>query len=195
MPTKTTCATVIGVFHSAAEAQRAVQELKRAGYSDSEIGVVSQYDQDADTHVESKGSMADEGAAAGAAAGLGIGALWGIGIVAGMLPAIGPVIAGGALAAIAASAGTAAAAGGVVGALIGLGIPEKEAEYYGEQLGSGRTLVTVNCDRLAANQASRILDDHNVYDYSRRDSDFASDPNVVQRPNYRGDLVDRRDLV
>ncbi len=65
-------------------------------------------------------------ATAGAVGGLGAGALWGRGIVASALPAIGPVIAGGALAASAIGTST---AGGLIGALIGLGIPDEEAEH------------------------------------------------------------------
>jgi hypothetical protein len=79
----------------------------------------------------------------GAAAGAGIGALWALGISAGFLPFIGPVISGGLLAAVLASAAGGAATAGLVGALVGLGIPEEDANFYESELKAGRTIVTV----------------------------------------------------
>jgi hypothetical protein len=138
--------TAVGVFDDRADAQRAVNELRRMGFSDDRIGVAYQDEAEGTratpaSHEESK---AGTGAAAGAAAGAGVGALWGIGIAAGMLPAIGPVIAGGTLAAVLASAATGAAATGLAGALIGLGIPDEDAEYYEEEFKRGRTIVSVD---------------------------------------------------
>src|SRR5689334_1199868 len=129
----TTRTTAIGVFENREQAQRAVQELKRLGFRDDQIGIAARDSEGNATHtsVAKEGeSYASEGALAGVATGAGIGALWGIGIAAGMLPAIGPVIAGGTLAAVLASAATGAAAAGLVGALVGMGIPEEEAHYY-----------------------------------------------------------------
>jgi uncharacterized protein (TIGR02271 family) len=68
-----------------------------------------------------------------------VGALWGLGILAGVLPAIGPAIAGGTLAAILSSAAAGAATAGIAGTLIGLGIPEDEANYYHQEFRAGRT--------------------------------------------------------
>ncbi len=116
--TRTDRDTVVAVFHSHAEAQQAVCELKDAGFTDKQIGIAAK-DRDGSYQEQTGETMAGEGATAGAVGGLGIGALWGLGIVAGVLPAIGPVIAGGALAAIAASAAGTAAAGGLIGALVG----------------------------------------------------------------------------
>jgi hypothetical protein len=119
--------TAVGVFESRQEAQRAVQELKRMGFRDDQIGVAARDSEGHSTHTTAAKegeSYAAEGAVAGAATGAGVGALWAIGIAAGMLPAIGPVIAGGTLAAVLASAATGAAAASLVGALVGMGIPE-----------------------------------------------------------------------
>jgi uncharacterized protein (TIGR02271 family) len=81
------------------------------------------------------------------------------------LPAIGPAIAGGTLAAILASAATGAAAAGLAGALIGLGIPKEEAEYYEGELRAGRTIVTVQAgDRY--DEAASILRRYDSYDYA-----------------------------
>jgi len=141
----TQATTVVGVFEDRSTAQRAVNELKRLGFSDDQIGVISrERAEGGDLRDDDDGdSYAGEGAAAGLATGAGVGALWGLGIIAGVLPAIGPAIAGGTLAAILSSAAPGAAAAGLAGALVGLGIPKDEAEYYEGEFKSGRTLVTV----------------------------------------------------
>ena len=190
--------TVVGVFHSHAEAQKAVRELKAAGFTEKQIGIASQQRGDsADAalhHDGSDESKAGEGAAIGAATGLGAGALWGLGVVAGALPAIGPVIAGGTLAAIAASAAGTAVAGGLVGGLIGLGVPEHEADYYHDEFKSGRTIVTVHAGRDYA-KARRIMDESNAYDYDRRESDYARNPSAAKRMDADGKLVARKEVA
>ena len=71
------------------------------------------------------------------------------------------------LAALLASAATGAAAAGLVGALIGMGIPEEEAKYDEGEFQAGRTLVT---DRAAGryDEANAILNRHSGYDWSSR---------------------------
>lgn len=152
---------VVGIFENRDDARRAVEELHRVGFTDNEIGVIS-HDQSGTTRnsiKDDRGTYAEEGAMTGALAGAGLGAAWAIGIAAGALPAIGPVIAGGTLAAILASAGLGAAAGGIAGTLVGMGIPEEEAEYYESEFKAGRTLVTVR-DGHRYNEAASILQRH-----------------------------------
>jgi hypothetical protein len=146
--------TVVGVFENGHQAKQAVDELRRAGFREEQIGVAGRH--------ADEGSKVGEGAATGAAVGAGVGALWAIGIAAGVLPVIGPVIAGGLLASVLASAAGGAVAGGIVGALVGLGIPENEASYYEEEFKAGRTLVTVKADSRA-NEAWGILARNGAY--------------------------------
>jgi uncharacterized protein (TIGR02271 family) len=159
---------VVGVFKERDRAQQAVDELKRAGFRDDQIGVAGRGDKDWRGGIEEQGSYAEEGAATGAIAGAGIGGLWALGIAAGFLPAIGPVIAGGILASILASAATGAAVGVVAGALIGMGIPEEEAEYYESEFQAGRTIVTVKPEGRDA-EAIAILQRNGAYDARRRE--------------------------
>lgn len=135
--------TVVGVFSTPQAAQRAVLDLKAAGFSQEQIGVLSRNEDGEVVGKHTEGSEAATGAATGAAAGAGLGALWGLGILAGVLPGIGPAIAGGTLGILLSSAAAGAAAAGIAGALIGLGVPEEEAEFYEGEFQSGRTLVTV----------------------------------------------------
>jgi hypothetical protein len=156
--------TVIGVFTTQSQAQSAVNELRRQGFTESEIGVASKHEQltGSDQRLDVADDVADsttDGAVTGAAVGVGAGTLWGLGILAGVLPAIGPVIAGGTLAALAGSAAAGAAAGGLGGALLGMGISEDETGYYDSEFANGRVIVSVDAgDRVAS--AEKVILDH-----------------------------------
>jgi len=156
--------TAIALFDDRIQAQRAIAQLKSAGFTEKEIGLTSR-DEETDHGVDdgSKEAHVKKGAIAGVATGAGVGALWGLGILAGVLPAIGPAIAGGTLAAILSSAAAGAATAGVAGALIGLGIPEEEASYYEREFKAGRTLVTVNAGSRVP-EAQAILVEKGGYD-------------------------------
>lgn len=164
---KTQRVTAVGVFEDRQKAQQAVNELKRAGFREDQIGVAGREGETVTGAGDSlgTGSKVAIGAATGATAGAGIGALWGIGILAGVLPAIGPAIAGGTLATILSSAAAGAAAAGLAGALIGLGIPEDEAKYYESEFHSGRIIVTVRAENRY-DEAVAILRRFEGYDYS-----------------------------
>lgn len=139
--------TAIAIFDDRTKAQQAIEQLKRAGFTEKQIGVTAREPDDGEARPATGGHQethAKQGAIAGVTAGAGVGALWGLGILAGVVPAIGPAIAGGTLAAILSSAAAGAATAGIAGALIGLGIPEDEANYYDQEFRAGRTLVTVD---------------------------------------------------
>jgi uncharacterized membrane protein len=156
---------IVGVFHDRNQAQHCVNDLRRAGFEEEQIGLAVR---DGDVRVE--GDPASPrienlaaGATTGAVAGAGVGALWALGIAAGLLPAIGPVLAGGLLASVLATAAGVAAAGGLVGALVGLGIPEDEARYYEGEFHAGRVIVTVRAAGRI-DEARAILSQFGAYD-------------------------------
>jgi len=157
--------TVVGVFADRQEAQQAVDELRRAGFREDQIGVVARDGNapEGTAGTVEEGSKWGAGATTGVIAGAGVGGLWAIGIAAGLLPAVGPIIAGGLLASVLASAAGGAVVGGIVGALIGLGIPEEEARYYEGEFQAGRMLVTVKADGRY-DEAYAILRRHGAYD-------------------------------
>jgi hypothetical protein len=150
--------TVIGLFRDSARAERAIRDLKDAGFTEGQIGILMQDRAEQRKFAEDTGTKAGEGAATGAATGglLGgvVGLLAGVGAL--VIPGVGPIIAGGALASTLAGAGIGAAAGGLVGALIGLGIPEEEARYYERGFREGGILVTVDAGPRKA-EARQIL--------------------------------------
>lgn len=159
---------LVGVFDHRSQAQQAVNELKRAGFTDEQIGVIARSDStDTASDDDSSGSYAEEGAITGLAAGAGVGALWGLGILAGAIPGIGPAIAGGTLGVLLSSAAAGAAAAGIAGALIGLGIPEEEAQQYESEFRAGRTLVTVKGSGRQA-EAQTILRRFGAHDIQSR---------------------------
>jgi hypothetical protein len=149
--------TVGAIFETREAAVRAVDELQRANFDDSEIGIVGR---DAETGKIQKTAAgeteAEEGGATGAAVGAGVGALVGLGVLSGMIPVIGPAIAAGTLGVVLSNAAAGAAIAGVTGAMIGMGIPENDAREYETELKAGRTLVTITSEDRHAD-ARRIL--------------------------------------
>ena len=77
MTTSTEFGTVVGVFENNMQAQKAVNELRKAGYADDQIGVVS-HNKDGSPKVADgeSGTKVEEGAIAGLATGAGVGALY-----------------------------------------------------------------------------------------------------------------------
>lgn len=105
-----------------------------------------------------KKTHAAEGATAGATTGsvLGgtLGLLAGIGALA--IPGIGPLIAAGPLMAALSGIGAGGTIGSILGALIGAGIPEKEAQHYEHRVREGNILLSASAQDEA--QAKRIID-------------------------------------
>ena len=131
---------VIATFKDRNTARCYVAELKRAGFRDDEIGVLSPGGADSP-------DVTEEGAAAGALTGGALGALAGA-VATGLIPGVGPVLSAGLLAGVLGGAAAGAATGGIFGALISQGVPEEEARRYEQEFLRGRTLVVVQaCER------------------------------------------------
>ena len=146
--------TVSRLYDTYGDAQRAVSGLEDAGFSASEIGMVSRYRDDktlADT-----ASGAATGATAGAVVGGGAGLLAALGVIA--IPGIGPLVAAGVLATTLVGAAGGSVVGGLIGALTDYGVSEEDAHLYSEAVRRGSTLVTVRTDDARAAKAEAILD-------------------------------------
>lgn len=131
--TKEQITAVIATFVDKERAERYVAALKRAGFKDDEVGMVSPHEEH---------EAVEEGAVAGAITGSAVGAFAGAAAT-GLIPGIGPVIATGALTALLGGAAAGATTGGLIGALIGLDVPEDEAHQHEQEMLAGRTLVVV----------------------------------------------------
>ena len=143
--------TAVAAFATRDEAERAVDNLRAAGFADADIGWAMQGEERPEGTED-----AAKAATAGAVTG---GVLGGVGAAAAMalIPGVGPFIAGGALATVLITAGAGAVAGGLIGGLAGMGVDKDEAEHYDREFQAGRAVVTVKAgDRYS--EASDILD-------------------------------------
>jgi len=164
--------TVVGVFDDRIQADKAVSDLQAAGFRPDQIGVAMRHTgEERGTTVtdEAGDTYAGEGAVTGVVAGLGLGALAGLGVLSGVIPVIGPAIAAGTLGVILSNAAAGAGIAGLVGALIGAGVPEEEAKYYHSEFEAGRTIVTVKADGRY-DEAMAILRRHGAHDMTSRGS-------------------------
>jgi len=160
--------TVVGVFTDRVHADQAVSELRKAGFREDQIGVAMRHTEAlSDATTGEEGSHAGSGAMTGVLTGLGLGALAGLGVLSGVIPVIGPAIAAGTLGVILSNAAAGAGIAGLVGALVGAGIPEHEANYYQSEFESGRTIVTVNADGRA-DEVTAILRRNGAYDMNTK---------------------------
>ena len=179
---------VVAVFDERDDAQDAVNDLKNAGFSGEDIGLVAQNREEAADMAHESGTKAGEGAVAGAVTGGLLGGLGGflVGVGALAIPVVGPVIAAGAFATALAGAVVGAGVGAIAGALVGMGIPKEEADWYEERVRGGAWLVTV---RSAGryDEARRILRDNGGRDYESGRSTEAHRPWEQAAPEFRSD--------
>lgn len=157
--------TASAIFDTEAEAQRAVADLRDAGVPDRALSVVAQRG-GTTTTTDVAGDVTDEEHGSIARGVLGGGALGaGLGVAALAIPGVGPLVAAGAIAASAVPGAMAlgAAAGAAAGTLnetLGKhGIDRDDADYYGDRLGQGGVLVTVDTsvDDVSPEAAADIL--------------------------------------
>ena len=148
--------TISRLYDSYSQAQRVVEALENAGFTTSEVSLVSRY-RDDDTLADDA-SGAATGATAGIVAGGTAGLLAALGVIA--IPGIGPLVAAGVLATTLVGAAGGGAVGGLLGALTDYGVDEEEAHVYAEGVRRGSSLVTVRADDDRAARAEAILDSH-----------------------------------
>jgi hypothetical protein len=152
---------VVGAFADPVEARQCVEDLRGAGFSNDEIGVVAPSHLDLDREEIAEHLMVAEGSVVGAVAGAGLGSLWGAAMIAELLPVIGPIVAGGLVASVLVTAATGAALGSLAGALVGLGVPEVEAAHYEQKLHEGHVVVTVQ-PHGRSDRALAIFEQHHA---------------------------------
>ncbi|KAB7705346.1 hypothetical protein F9802_14710 [Bacillus aerolatus] len=162
---------IVGVYDTHTEAIEAIEDLKRQGYHSDEISVISKDREELEYVEDTTDTKAEDGAAAGAATGGILGGLTGVAAGAGALaiPGIGPIIAAGPIVAGLTGAAAGAGAGGLTGALIGLGIPEEDADRYNNYVKEGKMLVLVDRDaRLTDGDGGTINRDTHLADGGSR---------------------------
>jgi hypothetical protein len=139
---------VYGIYPNRMAVEKAVEELKTAGFRNSDISVLFPQGGGTKEFAVEKETKAPEGATTGAGTGAVVGGtlgwLMGVGMLA--IPGLGPFIAAGPIMAALAGAGAGGVVGGIAGALIGMGIPEYEANRYEGRIKKGGILLSVHAD-------------------------------------------------
>jgi len=140
--------SVFGIYPTRSAVELAVDQLKTAGFMNTDISVLFPESAGTKDFAVNKDTKAPEGAATGAGSGAVMGGTlgWLAGIGALAIPGLGPFIAAGPIMAALAGAGVGGAVGGVTGALIGMGIPEYEAKRYEGRVKNGGILLSVHSD-------------------------------------------------
>jgi hypothetical protein len=146
------------IFANRAAAERAVDQLTAAGFSNQDVSVLMSDKEGSKDFATEKNTKAPEGTATGVGVGGVVGGTLGLlaGIGALAIPGVGPLIAAGPIMGALAGLGVGGAVGGLVGALVGMGIPEYEAKRYEGRVKDGGILVSVHCD--SSDEVSRAKD-------------------------------------
>src|ERR1700741_3338148 len=130
---------VFGIYPNRSSVENAVDALKAAEFRNSDISVLFPDNKGTKDFAHEKNTKAPEGATTGGlAGGIAGGVLgWVTGIGALAIPGLGPLVAAGPIVAALAGAGAVGTLGGIVGALVGMRIPEYEAKRYEGRIREG----------------------------------------------------------
>ena len=170
---------IYGIYPSRTLAERAIDELKLEGFSNSDVSALFSSPAATKIFAHENSTKAPEGATAGTVSGATLGGTlgWLAGIGSLAIPGVGPFIAAGPIMAALAGAGVGAALGGLTGALIGLGIPEYEAQRYEGRINEGGVLLSVSAvDRTWVNKARDVLERTGAEDISEKSEASAGKP-------------------
>lgn len=130
------------------QAEVILLELKQAGFTNNDISALLPDRRGTKDFAHEHNTKAPEGATAGGIAGMGVGAAlgWLAGVGALAIPGVGPFVAAGPIMAALSGAAVGTATGGVVGSLVGLGMPEFEAKRYDAKIREGNILISVHTE-------------------------------------------------
>lgn len=146
--------TVIGVFSSRDQAEKAVNSLREKGF-DKEISIMAKDDQGTKNVDRNSEMFGGDSIADGATTGGVIGGIAGIaaGLGALAIPGIGPIVAAGPIAGLLSGAAT----GGIAGGLADWGIPEERGKYYESKVKEGNIVAVVQTSDERINEAADML--------------------------------------
>lgn len=161
-----------GAYSDVTNAEKAIQKLKDSGFTNEDISVFAQdedqvealeeeRDVDVTTNTEDRGSNAGKGLGWGALSGGVLGGLAGLlaGGIAVSIPGAAPLAVAGAGATGLTGLATGAVGGGIVGVLVGAGLPEEQAKEYEEFIEDGKVVVIVKVDDDQKDNAQAIMND------------------------------------
>ncbi|HHY71367.1 MAG TPA: hypothetical protein GX519_06955 [Thermoanaerobacterales bacterium] len=155
--------TVIGVFDSYDQAEKAVAKLRQSGYDTNEISIVAKGKQGRNgDDDEGSTTLGMSTVAGGTTTGGVLGGLAGLAMGAGALaiPGFGPIIATGPIAGLLSGAAT----GGLAGGLIDWGIPEEQGRHYEGEVKKGKILAAVRTHEQKIDNAAEVLKQNGAND-------------------------------
>jgi len=166
----------VGLFSSRREAEAALHRLRDTGFDMDHISIVAKsgeglrdlggndYDPSKSDAEQAKGG-AGAGATAGAVTGGAIGLIGSLGVLA--IPGVGAAAeVGFLLGNTLLGSGIGAAGGGLVGALIGWGVPEERANYYNDRVyNENDYLVMVEGTEAEIRAAEAVLQEGGIRDW------------------------------
>lgn len=188
--------TVLGLFETFPDAERAQRALAEKGIGRNDISVIFLNspgqrahfpiggDQYADPGAEEAGAGAAKGAAVGGAAGVALG------LAALAIPGIGPVLAAGPLLAALGGGAAGAFTGSLVGAISRLGVPDTEAERYHEGVRRGGVLVGVHTDDAQVGHVAALLRELGAVDIEKRSGEWQPTTEAGVEPRTYSDRKD-----
>jgi len=165
--------SIVGLFDSYQDADRAVGMLIDRGFDRKQISVLAR-EQILREHLAGRSSAVAEDAGAGVISGATVGGILGalVGMGTLIIPGVGAVLAVGTLAAAigsaAAGAGVGAITGGLIGALVGMGFSQEDVHFYTEGMRRGGVLVTLRTSEDHVLEALDIMRQANMVDVETR---------------------------
>lgn len=167
----------VGLFSTRQAAEAALERLNSSGFDMSHISIVAKsgdglrdltgHDSHiAETNGEQTQDAAGAGATAGAVTGGAVGLIGSLGVLA--IPGVGLAAElGFLLASTLLGGGIGAVSGGLIGALVGWGVPEDQAKYYNDRVHNENDyLVLVEGTQQEISAAKAILENHGINDWS-----------------------------
>jgi uncharacterized membrane protein len=147
--------TVIGLFDSRDQAEKAVSDLRNSGFHEEISIVAADKDKAAGQHKTGEMGMNEGSITTGVSTGGVLGGLAGLAAGVGSLaiPGIGPIIAAGPIAGLLSGAAT----GGIAGGLIDWGIPAERGKYFEGKIREGKILASVRTEEAKITNAADIL--------------------------------------
>jgi hypothetical protein len=181
---------VYGIYTSRPRVEEAVEALKDAGFRNEDISVLLPEGGGNKEFAVEKGTKAPEGGATGGISGAAIGGAlgWLVGIGSLAIPGVGPFIAAGPIVAALAGAGAGGTVGWIAGVLIGMGIPEYEANRYEGRIKEGGILLSVHADDSDwKNKGKEILKRTGAEDIGTK-GEAGADYDKSNRPHPKGSI-------
>ena len=151
--------SVYGLVKDNEQANRIADRLRIGGFTANDISAIFPDKSGTRDFATQNSTKTPEGAAVGAGSGAIIGGAlgWMAGIGALAIPGVGPLIAAGPIMAALSGAFAGGALGGLSGALVGMGIPEYEAQRYEGKIREGSILVAVHTDTSEEESLARKI--------------------------------------